>query len=569
MLEERFFSLMVGLILVSMLVASPKGRLPVALTGVVTSDAEGRMEGVLVTAKPEGGNVTVTVISDNQGRYSFPASKLQPGKYNLAVRAVGYELPGMTAVEIETNKTRPADIKLAKTKELASQLTGAEWMMSVPGNENQKRALFHCDSCHSLDVVAKSTYDVEGWLSVLPRMQQFYLGNSTIAHPAPPLHPRKQEPVDPELAKYLSSINLSGGRTTWPYELKAFPRPRGADTKVVITEYELPRAGSMPHDVSIDPEGRVWYSDFRNPYIGRLDPGTGKAKEWTLPELKPGFPQWSLALEVDKQGNPWIPRFYQGCAVSMLEVKTEKFHTWNAPAEYNTDRDACSFGSVGANGMVWISNPYRNMMFEFDPKTGEVRAFDTYPPGTPKYSGPTRLFYVGVDKRFGGGGAHADPYGIAVDSNGDPFACDMGGSAIAVLNHRTGQVTLYPTPTPDSFPRRGSFDAEGRFWFGEWIASQLGMFDPKTKEIKEWRPPTPWSGLYRATGDRNGEAWAGGMSTDYVYRLNSKTGEWREYLLPTLGGEMRDIKIDDSGTPERVWVPLVHAGIIAKIEPLD
>ena len=91
----------------------------------------------------------------------------------------------------------------------------------------------------------------------------------------------------------------------------------------------------MPHDVSIDQEGKVWYADFRNPYIGRLDPGTGKVKEWTLPELKPGFQQWSLSLEVDKQGNPWIPRFYQGCAVSMLDVKTEKFQTWSAPAEYN------------------------------------------------------------------------------------------------------------------------------------------------------------------------------------------------------------------------------------------
>jgi virginiamycin B lyase len=130
-------------------------------------------------------------------------------------------------------------------------------------------------------------------------------------------------------------------------------------------------------------------------------------------------------------------------------------------------------------------------------------------------------------------------------------------------------VTLYPTPTPDSAPRRGSVDPAGRFWFGEWVASQLGMFDPQTREIKEWRPPTPWSGLYRATADKNGDAWAGGMSTDYVYRLNPKSGEWREYLLPTLGGEIRDIKVDDSRTPETVWVPLVHAGRIAKIEPLE
>jgi streptogramin lyase len=59
------------------------------------------------------------------------------------------------------------------------------------------------------------------------------------------------------------------------------------------------------------------------------------------------------------------------------------------------------------------------------------------------------------------------------------------------------------------------------------------------------------------------------MSTDYVYRLNSKTGEWREYLLPTLAGEIRDIKVEDSGKSVKVWVPLVHAGIIAEIEPLD
>ncbi len=101
------------------------------------------------------------------------------------------------------------------------------------------------------------------------------------------------------------------------------------------------------------------------------------------------------------------------------------------------------------------------------------------------------------------------------------------------------------------------------------MVSQLGMFDPKTKEIKEWRPPTPWSGLYRAAGDKNGDVWSGGMSTDYIYRLSTKTGEWREYLLPTLGGEIRDIKVDDSGKTVKVWVPLVHAGIIAEIEPIE
>jgi virginiamycin B lyase len=44
-----------------------------ALTGQVTSEAEGAMEGVVVSAKKEGSTVTVSVISDAQGRFSFPA----------------------------------------------------------------------------------------------------------------------------------------------------------------------------------------------------------------------------------------------------------------------------------------------------------------------------------------------------------------------------------------------------------------------------------------------------------------------------------------------------------------
>jgi virginiamycin B lyase len=563
------YLLVIGITLASVLAASSNRQPITALTGAVTSDSEGRMEGVLVTARPEGGNMTITVISDDQGRYAFPPSKLQPGKYTLAVRAVGYELAGQAAAEIEPNKPAHADIKLVKTKNLASQLTGAEWMMSVPGNEKQKRALFHCDQCHSLDRVASSTYDAEGWLTALPRMQNYWVAGSTFAHPMAPTQPPKEYPVDSELAKYLSSINLSSGRITWPYELKTFSRPRGADTKVIITEYEIPRAGSSPHDIAIDREGMVWYDDFQGPNMGRLDPRTGKFKEWTLPTLKPGLPVTALTIELDEQGNPWLPRGTQGCSATMFDVKTEKFQTWSAPAEYNDEHAGCSQGNVSPNGMVWFNNFNSSKMFELDPKTGEVQVFNAFPPGSSKYNGPNRVFYFGVDENFATAEKTHKMYGSAVDSNGDPIYCDIEGSNIAVLDHKTGQVTLYPTPTPSAFPRRGSIDSAGHFWFGEWIASQLGMFDPKTKEIKEWRPPTPWSGLYRAAGDRNGDAWAGGMSTDYLYRLNTKTGKWREYLLPTLGGEMRDIKVDDSGTQERIWVPLVHAGIIAKIEPLD
>src|SRR6202035_4714272 len=80
-----------------------------ALTGQVTSAEEGAMEGVLVSAKKDGGTITVTVVSDQKGEYSFPADRLDPGHYAIAVRAVGYNLDGPKAVDIAGVGTK-ADI---------------------------------------------------------------------------------------------------------------------------------------------------------------------------------------------------------------------------------------------------------------------------------------------------------------------------------------------------------------------------------------------------------------------------------------------------------------------------
>src|SRR5215471_1400246 len=60
-----------------------------ALAGQITSAAEGAMEGAVVSAKKDGSTVTVSVISDAQGHYSFPADRLSVGKYKINIRAIG------------------------------------------------------------------------------------------------------------------------------------------------------------------------------------------------------------------------------------------------------------------------------------------------------------------------------------------------------------------------------------------------------------------------------------------------------------------------------------------------
>src|SRR5258708_29019494 len=97
-----------------------------ALSGQVGSVAEAAMEGVLVSAKRDGTTITVTVVSDDKGRYSFPAARLEPGHYVLSIRAVGYDLDGPRTADVTPGTTTTADIRLLPTKNVSAQLTNTE-----------------------------------------------------------------------------------------------------------------------------------------------------------------------------------------------------------------------------------------------------------------------------------------------------------------------------------------------------------------------------------------------------------------------------------------------------------
>src|SRR2546428_13263187 len=88
-----------------------------ALTGTVSSSQEGKMEGVLVTARRDGANFDVTVVSDAQGKYSFPRSYISSGKYAIKIRAVGYDLTSPGAVEVVEGKAATLDLTLDKARD--------------------------------------------------------------------------------------------------------------------------------------------------------------------------------------------------------------------------------------------------------------------------------------------------------------------------------------------------------------------------------------------------------------------------------------------------------------------
>jgi hypothetical protein len=53
--------------------------------------------------------------------------------------------------DVAAEQTATVDLKLRKTKNLSAQLSNAEWMMSLPGTEDQKAFLLNCVAHRPLD----------------------------------------------------------------------------------------------------------------------------------------------------------------------------------------------------------------------------------------------------------------------------------------------------------------------------------------------------------------------------------------------------------------------------------
>jgi streptogramin lyase len=349
-------------------------------------------------------------------------------------------------------------------------------------------------------------------------------------------------------AEYFATINQSTKQAGWTYDLKTFARPKARGTRVIITEWDLPRPTIQPHDVVVDSKGMVWYTDFGDQKLGKFDPKTGKLTEIATPELKKGSPFGALSIRLDREENLWVGMMYQA-AFGKLDTKTEKLQVWPIPAEWNRPNTQVNMTSplnIAVDNKVWAQNNGFAGVHRVDLKTG---AWETWEP-------------------FKDAPVGHNIYDVISDSKNNAWFTDIGRETIGRIDAKTKQVTLFETPTKSSGPRRGLMDAQDRIWFAEYRANRIGMFDTKTERFQEWEVPTPWTGPYDVAIDKNSEAWTASMLNDRVVRLDTKSGRSVEYLLPRTTN-VRRVFVDNSTTPVTFWTGSNHGASIIKLEPLD
>lgn len=346
--------------------------------GVVRSEKGDPLEGIGVQLISLKTAIRTTVYSNEEGRYEFP--KLEPGTYTLRIARPREFRPYLKDSVQINGANRLEDILLQRvseteflppTPEILGQLTGVEWMMNLSGTGQEKRVFqMSCGGgCHSYQQIFRNRYDERSWRLIVQRMLH-YRGSPLIA-PQPPRE--RPAPLTRDVEREREGVVISWlarirGPQAQDPPLFVLPRPRGVATRVIITEYELPRTLLAPHDVHGDSRGTIWYSPHRSPYIGALDPKTGKVKEYRVPDT-PGALPGTHRIGVDERdivyasGN-WAHN------LTRLDPKTGEFQQFHFPEAGPINSPGFSNFAMDPQGFIYET--LQDSVVKIDRDTGKI-----------------------------------------------------------------------------------------------------------------------------------------------------------------------------------------------------
>jgi streptogramin lyase/mono/diheme cytochrome c family protein len=512
-------------------------------TGVVRIKSGDSPEGVGVQLIAPNG-VRTTVYTNAEGKFEFP--KMQAGSYTLRIPSpVPFKPYCRDSVWID-GATKLEDIVLERVSDsdnlpaspaLEAQLSGAEILWNLPGTAEEKATLQKdCSGCHSWQQIFRNRYDEHSWSLIVDRMMHF--AGTAIA-----VRTKAMSEPDPEASLLVKFLTRVRGPDSQDGPLRVFPRPRGEATRVVVTEYELPRQLLMLHDAAEDAQGNIWYTSHKTRYVGRLDRRTGIVTEYTLP-LTPGAMPGTHHAFIDKNGIVWLS---ENWAHQLDRLDPRIGSVTQVRIASPTPINAPSFGNftMDAEGFVW--DAHDNRVTQLDPLTGKVLK---------EWPLQARSSYdntISYDGRYWGG-------------SGPP----MWGNTLEMLDIQTGKWLNLNSGAHMMTAKRGGFDPFGNTWWGGADGALIEL-NAKARRIEEYWPPIapyPYTDFYEAMPDKNGEVWAGVLHGRQMLRFDPKSSRWTAYQMPEPYCYDRRTVIDASTKPVTVWYADYNNWLV-RVQPLD
>jgi virginiamycin B lyase len=483
------------------------------LSGAIRDESGKPVTGAAVKIRNPERGVTVTVFS-REGKYR--ALGLFPGRSEVTAGLGGHEAGATAAVEIAPGKTGASDLALARS---APILTPADWIAQLPDDRDGAKQLVinRCVNCHGPVNFIARRFDRLGWKKVILDMGRIEETRKPRYREIPDeeamaARGEEIERLSAYLARHFGPDKAPDVKVPTPV---AWRSVRGA-TDVVITQFDIPTRTAVPHNLAVDPQGRIWFVERFADKVGVLDPETAGFREFPIPAG--ARPHGVLA---DKNGFVWWTES-RGNHLGRLDSRTGQMKRYPLPQERSSPHSL----SRGSDGTIWMTQIGGNRVASFDPNSERFTEYEI----------PTK---------------RSRPYGIVVDSRNHVWFCEFTGDKIGRLDPATGRITEYAPPTRHSGPRRLTLDRDGHVWFTEYNTNKIARLDRDTGDIREWTIPTPDSGPYDIVVDLHGKIWFDEFTANKIVRFDPVTARFTEFPLPGVDSQVRKMAIDPAGA---VWL---------------
>ena len=302
--------------------------------------------------------------------------------------------------------------------------------------------------------------------------------------------------------------------TDWAERYGRAPaRTTAAAERPHVAEYRVP-AGSAPHDVAPDDDGRVWFTAQASGRLGRLDPRTGRSEMVAL-----GSGSAPHGVIVGPDGAPWVT---DGGLNAIVRVDPVTLKASRYPLPANAPAANLNTATFDRARRLWFTGQ-SGVYGRVEPRTGRVRAWRA-----PRGPGP---------------------YGIASTRAGEVWYASLAGSHIARIDTATGRAQVVEPPTPGQGARRIWPDSRGRLWVSEFNAGKLGRYDPRSRRWREWRLPGDGPMPYAVYVDDTDTVWLSDFGEDRIVRFDPRAERFTSVRLPTPHAAVRQLL----GRPGEVW----------------
>jgi virginiamycin B lyase len=232
-------------------------------------------------------------------------------------------------------------------------------------------------------------------------------------------------------------------------------------------------ADSRPRAPFADAEGRVWFVGQAGNYVAYLEPASGTFKRY---DIDAGTHPHNLVVE---KGQVWFTGNANGRIVR-LDPSTGKLTTFRIPDE--TVRDPHTITFDPKSGVAWFTAQNSGAVGRFDPSSGSFRIWKT--------------------------GANTRPYGIVLDSKGNPWFDLFGVNKLGTIDARTLALKTYDLPDAKAHPRRIAITSTDQLYWGDYTRGYLGHLDPATGKMDERPLPNGAASLpYAMTSDDRDVIW--------------------------------------------------------------